>query len=114
VNSFYPTIKSLKLTPHNFISLLNYKLKLNLKLKKMSKPEQKFKILIDQKPFEVENQFITGTQIKALVSAPANYGVWLKGNGPTPDKQITDNEQVDLAQPGREHFFTGSVTTTEG
>ena len=46
----------------------------------MSKPEQKFKIMIDQKPFEVEEQFITGAQIKVKVGAPANYGVWLKIN----------------------------------
>ncbi|MGG6232329.1 multiubiquitin domain-containing protein [Tenacibaculum sp. SDUM215027] len=80
----------------------------------MTKNEEKFKILVDQKPFEVEEQFITGLQIKTLVAAPANYGVWLKVNGPNPDKEIADNEQVDLQQPGREHFFTGAKTTTEG
>lgn len=80
----------------------------------MSKSEQKFKIMIDQKSFEVEEQFITGSQIKTKISVPANYGVWLKVNGPDPDKEIADNEQVDLAQPGREHFFTGAKTTTEG
>ena len=80
----------------------------------MSKPGQKFKILIDQKPFEVEEQFITGAQIKVLVGAPANYGVWLKISGPGKDKEIADNEQVDLAQSGREHFFTGAKNTTEG
>ncbi|OFY82737.1 MAG: hypothetical protein A3F72_19905 [Bacteroidetes bacterium RIFCSPLOWO2_12_FULL_35_15] len=80
----------------------------------MPKPEQKFKILIDQKTFEVEEQFITGAKIKALVAAPANYGVWLKVSGPNQDKEIADNEQIDLAQPGREHFFTGAKTTTEG
>lgn len=76
--------------------------------------QEKYKILVDQKPFEVDNQFITGAQIKALAGAPANYGVWLKVSGPGDDKEIADNEQVDLAQPGREHFFTGSKTTTEG
>jgi len=80
----------------------------------MTKKEEKFKILVDQKPCEVERQFITGLQIKTLVGAPANYGVWLKVNGPNPDKEIADNEQVDLSQPGREHFFTGAKTTTEG
>lgn len=80
----------------------------------MSKPEQKYKILVDQKPFDIDEQFITGAKIKSLVGAPENYGVWLKGNGPTPDKEIANIEQVDLAQPGREHFFTGSKTTTEG
>lgn len=80
----------------------------------MAKQEKKYKILIDQKPFDVDEQFITGAQIKSLVGAPSNYGVWLKVNGPDDDKEIKDNEQVDLAQPGREHFFTGSTTTTEG
>ena len=80
----------------------------------MAKKEEKFKILVDQKPFEVEEQFITGLQIKALVNAPANYGVWLKVSGPNPDKEIADNEQVDLQPSGREHFFTGAKTTTEG
>ena len=80
----------------------------------MSKPEKKIKIMIDQKPFEVDEQFITGAQIKARVGAPINYGVWLKVSGPNQDKEIANNEQVDLAQPGREHFFTGAKTTTEG
>ena len=80
----------------------------------MSNLEKKYKILIDQKPFEVEEQFITGAQVKAKVGVPATYGVWLKINGPDPDKEIADNEQVDLALPGREHFFTGAKTTTEG
>ncbi len=33
-------------------------------------PNNKYKILIDQKPFEVEQQFITGVQIKILVGVP--------------------------------------------
>lgn len=79
-----------------------------------SEDRKKYKILIDQQPKEVEEQFITGGQIKALVGVPAHYGVWLKITGPGDDKEIADNEKVDLAQPGREHFFTGSKTTTEG
>jgi len=75
---------------------------------------KKFKILIDQKPFDVSEQFITGTKIKQLVNAPSNYGVWLKVHGPGDDIEIGDNEQVDLSEKGREHFFTGSKTTTEG
>lgn len=76
--------------------------------------KKKYKILIDQKPFEWGERYITGSQIKILVAVPANYGVWLKTNGPEPDKEIMDNEQIDLEQPGREHFFTGSKGTTEG
>ncbi|WP_298247270.1 multiubiquitin domain-containing protein [uncultured Christiangramia sp.] len=82
----------------------------------MSQPEktEKFKIMVDQKPFEVENKFITGSEIKVLVSAPANYGVWLKVNGPGDDIEIENNEKIDLSDKGREHFFTGAKTTTEG
>lgn len=80
----------------------------------MSKPEKIYKIQIDKKPFEVSSQFITGSQIKTLVGAPSDYGVWLKVTGPSPDKEISDSEQVDLEQPGREHFFTGKKSTTEG
>lgn len=80
----------------------------------MAKQEKKYKILVDQKPFDWENQFITGAQIKNLVGAPSNYGVWLKVNGQGEDEEIENDEQVDLAQPGREHYFTGSKSTTEG
>lgn len=76
--------------------------------------QEKYKLLINQKPYEVDDQFITGAQIKVLAGSPANYGVWLKVNGPEPDEPIGDNQQVDLSQPGREHFFTGAKTTTEG
>lgn len=80
----------------------------------MAKQDKKYKILIDQKPFDVNDQFITGAQIKARAGVAANYGVWLKVNGPGDDEEILDNDEVDLGEPGREHFFTGSKTTTEG
>jgi hypothetical protein len=76
--------------------------------------DKKRKILIDQKPFELHSKYITGSQIKTLVGVPADYGVWIKRNGPDPDIEVNDNEQVDLDEPGREHFFTGSKRTTEG
>lgn len=76
--------------------------------------EKSFKILVDQQPFDVDDQFITGSKIKELVNAPATHGVWLKVNGPEPDREIGNDEKVDLSEPGREHFFTGSTTTTEG
>ncbi len=80
----------------------------------MEKQKNKFKILIDQKPFDVEDQFITGSQIKVLAQVPTEYGVWLKVNGPEDDREIENDEKVDLSKPGREHFFTGKKSTTEG
>ena len=73
-----------------------------------------YKIKIDNKPYEHENKLITGREIKEKGEIDSSYGVWLKVNGPDPDKEIVDNGSIDLSQPGREHFFTGPKTTTEG
>ncbi len=81
---------------------------------KNDKEKNGYKILIDQKPFNWPEQFITGIQIKELVNVDMNFGVWLKVNGPGEDIPVGDDEQFDLSHPGREHFFTGPTQTTEG
>ena len=73
-----------------------------------------FKIKIDNQNFDYENQFITGSQLKALAGVPSDYTVWLKVTGPGADRKIGNDEQVDLGHPGTEHFFTGKPNTTEG
>ncbi len=78
------------------------------------KEEKVYKIMVDNKPFDWHAQFITGRDIKNLVGAPADYGVWIKVKGPGKDIEVGDDEKVDLSQPGREHFFTGPKSTTEG
>lgn len=78
-----------------------------------NKPEV-YKILVDQKPFDWQNQTITGLQLKSLVGAKPNACVWLKVSGPHDDQPVGDNEAIDLTPPGREHFFTGECQTTEG
>lgn len=75
--------------------------------------KKSYKIRVDKQTFEVSDQYITGSELKKLVSAPSSYGVWLKVQG-NKDIEIGDSEKVDLAQPGREHFFTGPKQTTEG
>lgn len=82
--------------------------------KNETKKPEVFKILVDQKPFDWQNETITGIQIKQLVGAKPNAGVWLKVNGPRDDQPVGDNEAIDLTPPGREHFFTGETQTTEG
>lgn len=82
--------------------------------KKDGKPERSFKFKVDNKPFEQTEPGITGAQIKALVNAPANYGVWLVVPGPSEDDPVEDGESVDLARPGVEKFITGPKQTTEG
>lgn len=74
----------------------------------------KFKFKVDNKEFEQDGPGITGAQIKALVTAPAAYGVWLVVPGPTDDEEIGDTETADLGRPGLEKFITGPKQTTEG
>jgi hypothetical protein len=73
-----------------------------------------FKIIIDNKPFEWPEPTITGEQIKGLVKAKPEYGVWLVVPGPGDDEEIGDHQNADLTAPGRERFITGPKQTTEG
>ena len=79
-----------------------------------SSKDHPYKIMIDQKPFDRSDQFTTGAQIKQLAGVDMSYGVWLKVHGHGEDMSIGDQEQVDLSDPGREHFLTAPTQTTEG
>ena len=73
-----------------------------------------FKIIVDQKPHEWPERFITGLEIKNLAGVdPQTYDAWQDVKGPE-DELIADCDKVDLSEPGRERFFTGKKTTTEG
>lgn len=76
--------------------------------------QKKFKITVDNKPFEWPRPTITGEDIKKLVGAGQDYGVWLVVPGPGDDEEIADHQKVDLTPPGRERFITGPKKTTEG
>lgn len=80
----------------------------------MDKEKKTYKIMIDQKPYNWSDQFITGIEIKRLAGVDMCYGVWIKVQGPSEDLRIGDQEHVDLSEPGREHFFTAPTQTTEG
>jgi hypothetical protein len=77
------------------------------------KEKKQYKIIIDQKPHEWGEQFITGLEIKKLAGVDPSYGVWQQLPGPN-DPEVSDTQKVDLSQPGTEKFFTGKKTTTEG
>lgn len=70
------------------------------------KAKKNFNIMIDNKPFDWGSQFIKGSEIRSLGNIPENYEVYLKINGPGENILITNNEKVDLSQPGREHFIS--------
>lgn len=73
-----------------------------------------YKIIVDRRPHDWPEPFITGTQIKQIAGVDlATYDAWQDVSGPE-DKLIADAEQVDLTAPPVERFFTGKKTTTEG
>ena len=73
-----------------------------------------YKIIVDRKPHDWPEPFITGAQIKRLAGVDqAAYDAWLDVPGPE-DLLIADDRQVDLRPPQVERFFTGKKTTTEG
>lgn len=81
--------------------------------KEEAKGPTTYKLIVDQKLHEWPEQFITGAQIKKLAGVDPSYGVWQQLPGPN-DPEIADNQSVDLARAGTEHFFTGKKATTEG
>lgn len=76
--------------------------------------DRSFRFVIDGRRFEWGAPLITGLKLKQLAGVDiATYGVWLEVRG-AEDRPIGNTEQVDLAAPGVERFFTGKTTTTEG
>ena len=73
-----------------------------------------FKIIVDRKPHDWPEPFITGAQIKRLAGVDqAAYDAWQDVPGPE-DLLNADERKVDLTPPRVERFFTGKKTTTEG
>jgi len=72
------------------------------------------KIIVDRKPHDWPEPFITGAQIKRIAGVDqATYDAWQDVPGPE-DLLIADDKKVDLRPPVVERFFTGKKTTTEG
>lgn len=78
------------------------------------KPPKPYKIKIDGNMFEVENRYITGREILALVQkSPEDNEVALKEHGHD-TRVIGLDEQVDLETPGLEKFITYSTSHIDG
>ncbi len=76
--------------------------------------QKPIKITVDNKHFDWLQPTITGNDIKKLVGAAPEYGVWLVVPGPDDDQEIDDHEKVDLTKPHHDRFITGPKKTTEG
>lgn len=74
----------------------------------------KFKFSVDGRQFETDQPLLTGAQAKALASIDPSFGLFLESHGNRPDRQIGDNEAIDLSEPGREQFYTVPPATFGG
>jgi len=72
----------------------------------------KLKFTINDVPFISYEQYIKGSEIRGLGKIPAADDIFLKIEPPFKDELITDDEEVDLARPGKEHFVSKPVSIT--
>lgn len=66
---------------------------------------KKLKLSVDNHPFETEEQFLTGLQIKEYAGVPTENELFLVVPG-YEDELIDNNKQVNLARPGIERFVS--------
>ncbi|NVM62116.1 hypothetical protein FHW88_000392 [Mucilaginibacter sp. SG538B] len=63
-------------------------------------------LTINGKIYKWYEQYITGLEIKQLAGIPVEDHLWLAIKKPWEDEKIGDEEKVDLARPGIEHFYS--------
>jgi hypothetical protein len=74
-----------------------------------------YRFFVDGKPYEWAQQYITGTQLRAVAHIEPNVGIFLEEHGQDkPDRQITDTSSINLAEPGVEKFYTIPPATMGG
>ena len=88
----------------------------NLKFKIMSQVNDKNQVLehdkhdlhltINEKRYDLHQQYITGKEVRELGNIPDEEEIFLAIKRPWEDELVKDNNTVDLARPGLEHFFS--------
>ena len=68
--------------------------------------KEKLKFTINEQPFVWYHQYIKGSKIRELGDIPECDEIYLKNNPPYQDELIKDDQEVDLARPGVEHFIS--------
>jgi len=68
--------------------------------------KRKLQFFIDGNPFTWYKQHIRGIQIRELGNIPSDVDIYLDIKKGWEDDLITDEEEVDLARPGKEKFIT--------
>lgn len=67
---------------------------------------EKLVFTLNGKSFQWPEQFITGKQIREVAGIDSDDLIYLDNEKPYKDNLIKDDEQVDLARPCIEHFYT--------
>jgi hypothetical protein len=70
-----------------------------------------FKFIVDDQKFESPSAKVTGRQIKAIAHKDPSLALFLEGHGGHPDRQIADDETVDLATLHDPRFYTAPGAT---
>ena len=69
--------------------------------------EKTYKFKVDDKMFESVEAVLTGAQIKQKASVQPSFQLFLEVPGEAqPDRQISDTDKANLAEPGVEKFYT--------
>lgn len=68
--------------------------------------KKKLEFFINNKLYTWYKQYIRGIQIRELGNIPVDDDIFLDIKQGWEDDQILDDEEVDLARPGREKFFS--------
>lgn len=68
--------------------------------------KKKLNFTINKVPFVWHKQYIRGAQIREMGTIDAHDAIYLAIERPYEDEQIANDDKVDLARPGKEHFFS--------
>jgi len=71
--------------------------------------KKKLAFTINNLPFTWYKQYIRGIQLRELGKIGAEDAIFLAIEKPFEDELIKDDDQVDLARPGIEHFYSKEV-----
>jgi hypothetical protein len=70
---------------------------------------KKLKFTVNRKLYDWPEQFITGKQIREVANVDSDDEIYLDNKKPYVDKLIKDEDEVDLARPTIENFYTVGV-----
>jgi hypothetical protein len=73
---------------------------------------RRFKLIIDKKPYEWQEEYITGDQIKKMANIAAENELFLKVVFSPTDQVILSDTRVDLAKQGIEYFYSRQKSIT--